>query len=147
MLRYEPPTDSWWQIRCELSSGGSIPCSRCQRIYQDCEIDFGSKPVNKRMRLDELENEIRQLRSSISNLPGKTVPETSAKPWLRTYLHGSAPGLPRSDMMHLSETPVHKTARVLELEDGTETRPQSLDHLRLDPHQIDSLFQLCVDPL
>lgn len=38
-------------MRCDLSSGGTTPCSRCQRMNQDCEIDTEFKRVNKRAQV------------------------------------------------------------------------------------------------
>lgn len=38
-------------MRCDLSSGGTTPCSRCQRMDQDCEIDTEFKRVNKRAQV------------------------------------------------------------------------------------------------
>ncbi|KAL4894254.1 hypothetical protein BDV59DRAFT_176132 [Aspergillus ambiguus] len=62
------------KIRCELSTEGSIPCSRCRRLGHDCRLDTTFQRVNRRERLEELEKELQQLQSSISNLPPASRP-------------------------------------------------------------------------
>ncbi|PWY90354.1 hypothetical protein BO94DRAFT_555533 [Aspergillus sclerotioniger CBS 115572] len=62
------------KLRCEVSTGGAIPCSRCRRLGYDCKLDTAFQRVNRRERLEELEKEVQHLRSSVSTIPATQQP-------------------------------------------------------------------------
>nr|XP_001397295.2 hypothetical protein ANI_1_1804134 [Aspergillus niger CBS 513.88] len=64
------------KLRCEVSTGGAIPCSRCRRLGYDCRLDAAYQRVNGRERLEELEKEVQHLRSSVSTHPPAAAPQS-----------------------------------------------------------------------
>lgn len=103
-------------------------------------------------RLEDLEDEVRQLRSSISNFPLLDSPisvEASSSNRHRggTALSGSDASQSAATFFQDGSAPSpnrEKDYQRLSQEIVSTTTPRLLDHLRLDSAQIDSLFDMSV---
>ncbi|OJJ67014.1 hypothetical protein ASPBRDRAFT_69469 [Aspergillus brasiliensis CBS 101740] len=146
------------KLRCEVSTGGPIPCSRCRRLGYDCRLDAAYQRVNGRERLEELEKEVQHLRSSVSTLP-PTAPPQSLQGILLTpnesyhadaSIVGQESSGQRVDLPLAVEptTPVHSLSSQQPsqpsplLSDTSPTLSRSLEFVHLHGHQVNALFTI-----
>ncbi|KAL5365339.1 hypothetical protein BJX96DRAFT_181543 [Aspergillus floccosus] len=155
------------KIRCELSTGGSIPCSRCRRMGHDCRLDTAFKRVNRRERLEDLEKEVQRLRSSVSTIPiapSRPLQHVPTDPVPNASLEAgpsfvqarssepdesllipelsAAPRLQRNTpTQNIAQEQTNPQSDILD-EDSTLTCPRSLDFLKFSGKQIDSHFNI-----
>ncbi|RAL04864.1 Zn(II)2Cys6 transcription factor [Aspergillus ibericus CBS 121593] len=150
------------KLRCEVSTGGAIPCSRCRRLGYDCQLDTAFQRVNRRERLEELEKEVQHLRSSVSTLPATpqqplpSIPTPSESYSTDTSLvendSSGAPGgllVPALPPLPVAQTPVHPLPPPPQrpppppwLPGVSSTGSRSLEFLHLRGDQINILFTI-----
>ncbi|CRG86970.1 Putative transcription factor SEF1 [Talaromyces islandicus] len=154
------PNTKWNPVevmRCELSTAGDIPCRRCQRLKRECTVDTEYKRVNKHEKLEELEQEIRKLRSSITTAPDSHAksqpmdgidlpvndfpvcqgtsalsPETSV---MSNEFPPAVPAIPFAEKLEFPKQTTHSTL-------SSKNISRSIDGITLDASQIDSCFRL-----
>ncbi|OOF93606.1 hypothetical protein ASPCADRAFT_132614 [Aspergillus carbonarius ITEM 5010] len=145
------------KLRCEVSTGGAMPCSRCRRLGYDCKLDTAFQRVNRRERLEELEKEVQHLRSSVSTLPvppqqplpGIPTPSESYSAATSIVDHESSgapvsllvpplPPLPLDQSAHVHPLPPQQRS----LPETSSTFARSLEFLHLRGDQVNTLFTI-----
>ncbi|RQM05075.1 hypothetical protein DH86_00003662, partial [Scytalidium sp. 3C] len=57
------------KLRCDRSNDpSSQSCSRCRRMALDCHVDLGYKRVNKRLKINELAEQVERLSSVVGSI-------------------------------------------------------------------------------
>ncbi|OJZ85566.1 hypothetical protein ASPFODRAFT_135390 [Aspergillus luchuensis CBS 106.47] len=154
------------KLRCEVSTGGAIPCSRCRRLGYECRLDVAYQRVNGRERLEELEKEVQHLRSSVSTHPPAAAPQSlqgilltpsesyhaDASSIIVQEPSGSRVDLVASQMPHLPvepTTPVHSLPSQppsqpspLLTDTTSPTSSRSLELVHLHGFQVNALFNI-----
>ncbi|KAH8691623.1 hypothetical protein BGW36DRAFT_304893 [Talaromyces proteolyticus] len=141
------------KMRCELSAGGPVPCHRCRRLDRECKVDTEYKRINRQEKLEELEEEIRQLRSSIKTTTSSDSRTVENNPPVNGMLSSQfptmlSPGvsvlsneiLPAVPAISFEESPGSSSRRLSQFPGSSSSR--SIGHIRLESSQIDAYFHL-----
>ncbi|KIV95199.1 hypothetical protein PV10_02878 [Exophiala mesophila] len=159
------------KLRCLRSDTNSRTCIRCQKQARECVVDLEYKRLNKKERLNHLvQQQIKELQSANSAAPIPVVqhhpqlelPEignTDFAP-LSNGQAGSHRSPSNSDLQTINSSRANTVTGTHSSVDQNpsyqtpsqppmnteyvpeETRRQSLDHVTLDPEQIDHLFDI-----
>ncbi|GAM86936.1 hypothetical protein ANO11243_049570 [Dothideomycetidae sp. 11243] len=138
-------------LRCDLASGASGICTRCRRLSRDCAVDRHYKRTNRSRRVEELDREIRVMRSMLSqNLvnPFASLQDMSPSTWTLPADEATdqADRLTPSPS-DAAQTPVvprldheRQTSSAPEQAYYTAQKPRSLDEVTMDQRQINQSF-------
>ncbi|KUJ11501.1 uncharacterized protein LY89DRAFT_226498 [Mollisia scopiformis] len=145
------------KLKCDKSSNTAEPCARCRKLSLECRVETEYKRYNKKIRINDLAEEIERLRSSVTGSGAST-----AQPILGPGLsytsrqivdppHLQQGQSPQDSPIHVPEVSLNTAPpgqrpfsppRDISQDRHTADQARSIGFVQLSPEQIKDLFQI-----